>query len=151
MNDIGSTHGDNRIGGADFDMKMMDYAINHLEGDGSKLNSNIDQNLLLKACQNAKMELTKKESAKIIIDWLKDEEYFVPITRKTFEELIEPFVSRTIHCVKCVLNDAQMSAHQIDDIVLVGGSTQIPAVRAALVNLFGKEPNTSIDPLKAGM
>lgn len=151
MYDVRSTHGDNRLGGAHFDMQLMNHAVVHLQEDGLTLKSNMDLNLLLKACQKAKLELSTKFSAEIIIDWLSDGKYFVPITRLKFEELIKPYVSRTIQCVEYVLKDAKMVTQQIDEIVLVGGSTYIPAVRKALVNLFGKEPNTSIDPLNAGI
>lgn len=151
MYDVRSTHGDNRLGGAHFDMQILIHAVDHLKGDGLNLKSRGDLGLLLKACQKAKIELSKKCAANIIVDWLSGGEYFVPITRQKFEELIDSYINRTIQCVKYALKDAKMTTHEIDEVVLVGGSTYIPAVRAALRNLFRKESNTKVDPLQAGI
>src|SRR5262249_11829387 len=68
------------------------------------------------------------------------------LTRDQFEELVNGYVNRTIEVTKQVLVQAKLSAHQINDVLCVGGSTRIPVVRQRLAELFRRDPNTSIDP-----
>src|SRR5690606_23947798 len=68
------------------------------------------------------------------------------ITRREFEEMIEPFIERTIQCIDQALRDAGLTIHQMDDLVLVGGSTRIPLVEERLRDEFRREPSRAVDP-----
>ena len=106
---------------------------------------------LLHACEKAKMQLSTDESVQIIEEFIAEKDgqplnLIATITRNDFEELIAPLVDRTITSVDEALRDAGLTIHQIDDLVLVGGSTRIPLVQRRLRGEFLREPSRAVDP-----
>jgi molecular chaperone DnaK len=152
-----ATGGDTHLGGDDIDNLLTAVALDDIKGDlGVDVTTNpevIQQ--LRKAVIEAKIALSKEESAHIRVDiptttterrderrWDVQEitlPYAREITRTQFESLIAPVIERTATPVKQALKDAQLSPEQIDEVVMVGGSTRIPAVRSLVTNLFGLE------------
>jgi molecular chaperone DnaK (HSP70) len=122
-----ATGGDTRLGGDDLDAALAQYAREHGAGPG---NLRLDAEL-------AKKQLSDTKSATIA---------GVTITRAEFENLARPFVERTIAHCDHVLRDAGLDVDAIDEIVMVGGSTRVPAVRQAVAERFGRVPHTDVDP-----
>lgn len=146
-----ATNGNTCLGGIDFDNALYDYCVDHLKEDFFDItsqSSNVKESLY-KKCQMAKITLSTEENAKVIVNCESDI-FEVPISRKTYEELIVEQVNETIKCVKFAIKDADMEESDIDEIVLVGGSTFTPLVRSALVANFGNKINTSVKPHEAG-
>ena len=128
-----STAGDTHLGGEDFNARLMQYVREKV--------SIKDIDALRLACETAKRTLSEKDDTII-----KVEGHQVPITRVLFEKLCDDLFERTIQPVDYLLNDAKCSPTQIDDVVLVGGSTSMPRIREMITKKFGKEPNIEINP-----
>lgn len=107
--------------------------------------------LLRKACEEAKIALSSSDETTIIIDWFENESYVVPIRRHTYDDLMDDLVGKTIHCVEQTIKDAKIQKGEITNIVLVSGSTYIPKNRTQLMAFFGREMDTSVNPLHAGI
>lgn len=151
MYDVRATSGDSQLGGVNFSYRLLKFCVDHLKGDLLDVTSSQDMmRRLLLACENVKKELSNVEETEVKVDWVEGELYQIPITRKRYEELIADYISKTMKCVECMLTDAGMKKDQIHDIVLVGGSTHMPIVHSKLKNFFGKDVNTSIDPIESG-
>ena len=133
-----ATNGDTYLGGDDFDAVLVDYWINENGFDARE--SKYRQVLRLKA-EEAKIQLSANESYATVYEG-KD----LTINRDTFEEIIKPIVDKTIVCCNNALKDAGIKKENIDEIVLVGGSTRVPLVKQMLRDFFGKELNDSVDP-----
>lgn len=133
-----ATNGDTYLGGDDFDAALVDYWINKNGFDAGEAKHR--QVLRLKA-EEAKKQLSANESYTTVYEG-KD----LTINRDTFEEIIKPIVDKTIVCCNNALKDAGIKKENIDEIVLVGGSTRVPLVKQMLRDFFGKELNDSVDP-----
>ncbi|MGB5007239.1 MAG: Fe-S protein assembly chaperone HscA [Ferruginibacter sp.] len=133
-----ATNGNTYLGGDDFDAGLVDYWINENGFDARE--SKYRQVLRLKA-EEAKIQLSANESYATVYEG-KD----LTINRDTFEEIIKPIVDKTIVCCNNALKDAGIKKENIDEIVLVGGSTRVPLVKQMLRDFFGKELNDSVDP-----
>lgn len=146
-----STNGNTSLGGVNFDNILYEYCVKHLKGDLFDIESQSVEVMesLYKECQKAKITLSTEENTTVRIISGSDA-YNVPISRKTYEELIIDEVNGTIECVKRALKDAGLDASEIDQIILVGGSTLTPLIRSALVTNFGDKLNTSLKPYEAG-
>jgi len=147
-----ATAGDTRLGGDDFDRLLMDEA---LAGFGTSAvhaeTASPAVRQALRDCAEAmKIELSERGVTRMRIEGLPPAgdgaEPVFECTRERFEELIEPLLGRTIDACGVVLREAGLSVEQIDRVVLVGGSTRIPAVRSAVEDFFGREPYTALDP-----
>jgi molecular chaperone HscA len=140
--DVLSTNGDTYLGGDDIDRAIIDYWLDQKSIDIKVLqtNPNLLQTIRLSA-EEAKKALSSLDQFETTID---DQVY--QITKPVFESLIESIISKTIACCQNALTDAKLKASQIDSIVMVGGSTRIPAVKAAVASFFGKPVNDSINP-----
>lgn len=148
MFDVRSTNGIVQLGGANFDICLFDFCVDHLKKDNLDIRSSKESiKLLLNECERAKKILSSAQETTIVVNWFKDEMYEIPIKRTDFEEMIDHLVAKTMVCVKRALDDANLKKENIDDIVLVGGTTFIPKVRASLAELLGKDVNTSINPM----
>ena len=144
-----STNGDTHLGGDDVDVMLMDVVLREL-GDGSavaqplraadKLTPEQIQEIR-KAVIQAKWDLSDRTETDIVVG-----EYKRHISRAEFEKLIEPIVARTLEPCRQSLADAGLQPSQIDEVVLVGGSTRIPRVREAVAGLFGKTPHSELNP-----
>ncbi len=147
-----SSHGNNHLGGDDFDQKIIEYLLNHLQKtygiDASKQSKAMAR--ITRAAEQAKFILSDQSYAQI------DEEYLledngVPIhlsielSRLMYEEMIEEYINITMDAVHIALKGANFTAADIDEIILVGGSTRTPCVRERLANEFGFEPHGEVD------
>jgi molecular chaperone HscA len=140
--DVLSTNGDTYLGGDDIDRAIIDYWLAQKSIDIKVLQNtpNLLQTIRLSA-EEAKKALSSSDQFETTIDG-----QVYHITKPVFEELIAAIISKTIDCCKNALADAKLNASQIDAIVMVGGSTRIPAVKAAVASFFGKPVNDSINP-----
>src|SRR6476660_1608335 len=127
-----STNGDTYLGGDDFDHAIVNFWIQQLSISASQLSSDkaLAQELRLKA-EEAKKELSSRDSFTTTI-----REHNVQISKKEFENLIEPFVQRTIDCCANALKDATLKTQDIQEIVMVGGSTRVPLVKESVKRFF---------------
>lgn len=153
MYDVRATNGNTRLGGINIDSNIVDYCVDHLKDDMCDIESSEEGMQMLKsACEEAKKQLSSMDNAKVVVDWIEgDDKYEIPIDRNTFENLIEGIVSKTISCVEDVIRYAHLEKNDIHDIILVGGSTLIPKIRLEIEKFVGLKPNTSLNPLEAGM
>lgn len=140
--DVLSTNGDTYLGGDDIDRTIIDYWLGQKSIDIKVLQNNpkLLQTIRLSA-EEAKKNLSSSDQFETTIDG-----QFYQITKLVFESLIESIVGKTLTCCQNALTDAKLSVHQIDSIVMVGGSTRIPAVKDAVASFFGKPVNDSINP-----
>jgi molecular chaperone HscA len=137
-----STNGNTYLGGDDLDRNIVSYWMDQVGISAAELNSNkeLSQGLRLRA-EEAKKELSRHNSFNI--EW---NGYDLSITKEKFESLIKPLISQTIDSCKQALKDSKLSTNDIDTIVMVGGSTRVPAVKEAVRDFFGKEVNDSVNP-----
>ena len=151
--EVKATAGDTHLGGEDFDRRLMDYFINDFKKKYKKDVSGNKKTLrkLQTACENAKKTLSSNTIANVEIDSFFDGiDYNTSISRAKFESLCGDLFRKTFEPVEKVLGDSKISKNQIDEIVLVGGSTRIPKIQEQLVNFFnGKKLNKSINPDEA--
>ncbi len=144
-----ATHGDTRLGGDDFDRVLVDLAREELRGTLSE--EELADPAFLQAARLAaekcKMALsTDREHDLRLVLPDRDLNWRRTVTREEFEARIAPLVQRTLGCCRRALSDAQIEVSDVDEVVAVGGSTRVPAVRRALAELFEREPHTELDP-----
>ena len=151
--EVKATAGDTHLGGEDFDRRLMDYFLSDFKKKYKKDVSGNKKSLrkLQTACENAKKTLSSNTLANLEIDSFYDGiDYNTSISRAKFESLCSDLFRKTFEPVERVLSDSKISKSQIDEIVLVGGSTRIPKIQEQLVNFFnGKKLNKSINPDEA--
>jgi heat shock protein 5 len=150
--EVVATNGDTHLGGEDFDNRMMDHFAKLLKKKNVDISK--DQSALArlrKACEAAKRQLSSQPEARVEVDSLQEGfDFSEKITRAKFEELNMDLFKGTLKPVQNVLEDAKLTKKQIDEIVLVGGSTRIPKVQQLIKDFFGgKEPNQNINPDEA--
>src|SRR5271168_4137399 len=143
-----STNGDTHLGGDDIDNLLITIALDDTLGDlGLDLRRNAEAvQAIRKAVIEAKIALSSEPSVKLDIELLGGKHYRREITREQFEQLIQPVIDRTVGPCKQALKDARLKPEQIEEVVLVGGSTRIPRVRALVKELFHREPHTDLNP-----
>ncbi|MDO4680852.1 MAG: molecular chaperone DnaK [Aerococcus sp.] len=148
-----STAGDNKLGGDDFDQRLVDYMVDDFKKEnGIDLSSDkMAMQRLKDAAEKAKKDLSGVTSTEISLPFISAGEsgplhYETTLSRAKFNQLTEDLVERTTKPVKQALSDAGMSNSDIDQVILVGGSTRIPAVVDHVKKLTGKEPNRSVNP-----
>ena len=147
-----ATAGDTHLGGEDFDNKLVEHcAADFAKKTGIDIRSNPRAMRRLRTqAERAKRILSSSTQTTIEVDSLAETmDYNTTITRAKFEELCMPFFKECIPPVEQVLKNANFSKSQINDVVLVGGSTRIPKVIQMITEFFGKEPNRSINPDEA--
>ena len=136
-----STNGDTFLGGDDFDHELMNLAISELGRTGEH-DSHILQHLRDSA-EKVKITLSSAESTEFIVEPLN---YRRTVTRTEFEAMISPLIDRTLAKCKAALRDAELSPSDIQEVVLVGGSTRIPYVRQRVAEFFSRTPHTELNP-----
>jgi len=148
-----ATNGDTHLGGDDIDNLLITIALDDTLGDlgldlrSKDLRSNGEAvQAIRKAVIEAKIALSSQSSAKLDVELPNGKRYLREITREQFEQLIQPIIDRTVGPCKQALKDAGLKPEQIDEVVLVGGSTRIPKVRALVKELFQREPHTDLNP-----
>jgi Fe-S protein assembly chaperone HscA len=143
-----ATNGDTHLGGDDIDNLLIAIALDDIEGD---LKIDVHRNAevvqqVRKAVIEAKIALSSKESFELEVELPGGKHYQRMISRALFEQMAESIIQRTVGPVKQALKDAQLQPEQIDEVVLVGGSTRIPRVRQLVKELFKREPHTELNP-----
>ena len=151
--DVLSTSGDNHLGGDDFDNKIIEFLVEEFKRDnGIDLSSDkMAMQRLKDAAEKAKKDLSGVSQTQISLPFITAGEagplhLEVTLTRAKFDQLTLDLVERTKEPVRRALSDAGLSASEIDQVILVGGSTRIPAVVEAVRKETGKEPNKSVNP-----
>ena len=155
--EVKSTNGDLHLGGVDFDNAIVDWVIEEFkkDNDGFDLSKdNMAMQRLTEAAEKAKIELSSTLSTEINLPYITAVNgmpiHFVKtLTRANFENMTEGLIKKIVDvCSECV-KKAKMKFADIDDVILVGGSTRIPAIQVAIEKLFGKAPNKSSNPDEA--
>jgi molecular chaperone DnaK len=151
--EVKATSGDNHLGGDDFDQAIIDWLVEEFKKEhGIDLrNDRMAMQRLKMAAEKAKKELSGMLTTTITEPFLAMDEtgpknLEVTLTRAKFEELTAHLVERTMGPTRQALKDAGLEPHQIDKVILVGGSTRIPAVQEAIKKLIGKEPSKGVNP-----
>ena len=148
-----STDGDTHLGGDDFDQVIIDWMVQEFK-DENGIDVSKDSMALQRmkdAAEKAKIELSSTPSTEINLPYLMPVDG-VPkhlvrtLTRSKFEQLSENLILRTIEPCKSALRNAKLNPDQVDEIILVGGSTRIPAIQEAVKKYFGKEPSKGVNP-----
>ena len=151
--EVKSTNGDTFLGGEDFDNAVVDYLIAEFKKDsGIDLKSDkLALQRLKEAAEKAKIELSAAEQTDINLPFITADKtgpkhINLKMTRAKLEALVEDLIARTIPPCKTALQDAGISASDINEVVMVGGMTRMPKVINEVKNFFGKEPNKSVNP-----
>jgi molecular chaperone DnaK len=143
-----ATNGDTHLGGDDIDNLLITIAITDIQGDlgiDVRRNAEIVQ-AIRKAVIETKIALSSNDSTTIEVELPGGKHYQRQITREQFEQLIQPVVNRTVGPVKQAIKDAAVTVQQIDEAVLVGGSTRIPLVRKLVEEMFQRKPHADLNP-----
>lgn len=148
-----ATAGDNRLGGDDFDQVIIDWLVKEFKSEtGVDLSADkMAMQRLKDAAEKAKKDLSGVTSVQISLPFISMNatgplHLEKTLSRAQFDAMTAPLVERTMGPVRQALKDAKMTANDLDQVLLVGGSTRIPAVQAAIKNELGKEPNKGVNP-----
>ncbi len=151
--EVKSTDGDVHLGGDDFDNAIINWMVEEFKSENSMDLSKDPMALqrLKDAAEKAKIELSSTTESEINLPYITAKDgmplHFVKkMTRAKFEQLTSSLVDRAIQCAKNALTNAKLKASDIDEIILVGGSTRIPSIQEAIEKNFGKKPNKSVNP-----
>ncbi|HWA40927.1 MAG TPA: molecular chaperone DnaK [Gemmatimonadales bacterium] len=151
--EVKSTNGDTHLGGDDFDQRLIDWLVAEFKKDqGIDLSKDpMALQRLKEAAEKAKMELSSAMQTDINLPFITADQsgpkhLNVPLTRAKFEQLVDDLVKRTIPPMQQALKDAGLSPKDIDEVILVGGSTRIPKIQEIVKEFFGKESNKSVNP-----
>ena len=151
--EVKSTNGDTHLGGDDFDKAIMDWLA-----DEFKAEENVDLRKdpmswqrLKESAEKAKIELSSSAETEINLPYITavdnvPKHLVKKLSRAKFEQLVDSLVQRTLEPCRKALKDANLSADQIDEVILVGGSTRIPKIQEVVEKFFGKKPNRSVNP-----
>lgn len=151
-----ATNGDTKLGGDDFDQAIFEYIMSEFKKETGidLMNDAMAVQRVRSASEKAKIELSASTQTEINEPFIAMNDGVpsnlnITLTRAKFEELIAPLVERSIEPCKKVLKDAGLQASQINEVILVGGSTRVPLVKQKVEQFFGKKPNESVHPDEA--
>ena len=152
--EVKSTNGDTHLGGDDFDHAIIEWLASEFASENSGLDLKKDPMALQRlkeAAEKAKIELSSQSSTEINLPYITavdgmPKHLVKTLSRAKFEALCDDLFRRSIEPCRKALSDAHLSASQIDEVILVGGSTRIPKVQELVKEFFGKEPNKSVNP-----
>ena len=148
-----SSHGNNHLGGDDFDHKIVEHVLEHL-----KLKHGIDvadrpqaMARMLRSAEDAKKQLSDHPYARIAEEYLAEHSgqpvnLDLELSREEYEDMIAPFIEETLGAIHIALESAGLTSSQVDEILLVGGATRTPLIRRRLVEAFGTQPRGEVDP-----
>ncbi len=151
--EVKSTNGDTHLGGDDIDQMLVEFLV-----DDFRKSAGIDLSKdrmalqrLKEAAEKAKIELSSALQTTVNLPFISADNFGpkhldITLTRAKFEAMIQPFIDRSLEPCRKALADAKFEPKQIDEVVLVGGSTRIPAIQAAVEQFFGRAPNKSVNP-----
>ena len=151
--EVKSTNGDTALGGDDFDQSIVDYLIKEFKKEQGIDLSNDPMAIqrLKEAAEKAKCELSSTKETEINLPYITADSsgpkhFVMPITRSKFEQLISNFIKKLQKpCIKAI-KDAGLKAEDVNEVILVGGSTRVPIVQDTVKNIFNKEPNKGVNP-----
>ncbi|MFN9311218.1 molecular chaperone DnaK [Gemmatimonas sp.] len=151
--EVKSTNGDTHLGGDDFDQRVIDWLVAEFKRDqGIDLSKDpMAIQRLKEAGEKAKMELSSASTTDINLPFITADasgpkHLNYTLTRAKFEQLVDDLVQRTLEPMKQALKDAGMQPSEVDEVILVGGSTRIPKIQQVVKDFFGKEPNKGVNP-----
>ena len=152
--EVKSTNGDTHLGGDNIDQRLVDWLIEEFKKDeGVDLSRDrMALQRLKEAAEKAKIELSSAMETELNLPFIYGDPQTGPkhlvksLTRARFEAMVDDILQRSVGPCRQAISDAGLSASQIDEVVLVGGSTRIPKVQAMVKELFGKEPNKTVNP-----
>jgi molecular chaperone DnaK len=151
--EVKATNGDTHLGGDNLDQRIIEYLVAEFRKDqGIDLSKDpMAMQRLREAAEKAKIELSTAATTDINLPFVTADQsgpkhMNLKLSRAKFEQLVEDLVERTLEPCRSAIVDAGLSAAEIDEVVLVGGSTRIPLVQEKVKQLFGKEPNRSVNP-----
>ena len=148
-----SSHGNNHLGGDDFDHKIVEHVLEHL-----KLKHGVDvadrpqaMARILRSAEDAKKQLSDHPYARIAEEYLAEHSgqpvnLDLELSREEYEDMIAPFIEETVGAIHIALESAGLTSSQVDEILLVGGATWTPLIRRRLVEAFGTQPRGEVDP-----
>jgi molecular chaperone DnaK len=148
-----SSHGNNHLGGDDFDHKIVEHVLEHL-----KLKHGVDiadrpqaMARILRSAEDAKKQLSDHPYARIAEEYLAEHSgqpvnLDLELSREEYEDMIAPFIEETLGAIHIALESAGLTSSQVDEILLVGGATRTPLIRRRLVEAFGTQPRGEVDP-----
>ena len=148
-----SSHGNNHLGGDDFDHKIVEHVLEHL-----KLKHGVDvagrpqaMARILRSAEDAKKQLSDHPYARIAEEYLAEHSgqpvnLDLELSRGQYEDMIAPFIEETLGAIHIALESAGLTSSQVDEILLVGGATRTPLIRRRLVEVFGSQPRGEVDP-----
>ena len=152
--EVKSTDGDTHLGGDDFDQRIIEWLVQEFKNDNSGIDLSKDPmslQRLKEAAERAKIELSNTTSTEINLPYIMPVDG-VPrhlvrtLTRAKFEQLIDDLIQRTIEPCRTALKNANLTVNDINEVILVGGSTRIPAIQTAVEKFFGKTPSKGVNP-----
>ena len=152
--EVKSTNGDTHLGGDDFDQVIIDWLASEFASENGGIDLKKDPMALQRlkeAAEKAKIELSNQTSTEINLPYIMPvdgipKHLVKTLTRAKFEQLADDLIQKTIEPCRKALADAGLQASDIDEVLLVGGSTRIPAIQAIVEKFFGKAPNKSVNP-----
>src|SRR5689334_21795581 len=151
--EVKSTNGDTHLGGDEFDQRVIDWIVGEFKRDqGIDLSKDpMALQRLKEAAEKAKMELSSTMSTDINLPFITADQsgpkhLNYTLSRAKFEQLVDDLIQRTLEPMKKALKDAGLEPKDIDEVILVGGSTRIPKIQTIVKDYFGKEPNRSVNP-----
>jgi len=151
--EVKATNGDTHLGGEDFDLRVMDYLADEFRKDqGIDLrNDKMALQRLKEAAEKAKIELSSSMETDINLPFITADasgpkHLTMKLSRAKLENLVGELIEKTVGPCRMALKDAGLSPNQIDEVILVGGMTRMPAVQAKVKELFGKEPHKGVNP-----
>ncbi len=151
--EVKATNGDTHLGGDDFDQRLIDWIADEFQSsDGIDLrNDPMALQRLKEAAEKAKIELSSATQTTINLPFITASQegpkhLTLDLTRSKFEQLVDDLVQRTIPPMEKALADAGLAKGDVDEVILVGGSTRIPAIQKVVEDFFGKKPNRSVNP-----
>lgn len=152
--EVKSTNGDTHLGGDDFDQKIIDWLADEFKSENSGLDLRRDPMALQRlkeAAEKAKIELSSQTSSEINLPYIMPvdgvpKHLVKTLTRAKFEQICDDLIQKTIEPCRKALSDANLKASEIDEVILVGGSTRIPAIQQIVEKFFGKSPSKGVNP-----
>jgi molecular chaperone DnaK len=152
--EVKSTDGDTHLGGDDFDQKIIDWLVQEFKNENGGLDISKDPMALQRlkeAAEKAKIELSSTSSSEINLPYIMPvdgipKHLVRSLSKAKFEQLVDDLVKRTIEPCKSALKNAGLTVNDINEVILVGGSTRIPAIQEAVEKFFGKTPSKGVNP-----